>query len=323
MPERDRALVERFKKLYDGLVRASGELGLAALLERIVAEHDYDLACLTAPDGDRRFGNVRKLLRAARGYERDHGPDLAGFVDQMRLCDARDLSEADAPPGGGEDAVALMTIHASKGLEFPVVCVPDLSRPTPARRGGRGRRAATARSACACATRAAGRSSGPVYERLAAADKAAEEAESDRVAYVAWTRARDRLLLGGWLGGKRNGELQRVLGQLGIVGGRSWSPASPTSTSRGVQVRVHVYPGEPFAPAGGAAAPPEEPVEIAPDGPAQPLRRAARRRRRRPPEPAARRSRRCPRRRCTCRGRSPTARSRCTSAAASRTTPSA
>ena len=53
--------MERFKKLYDGLVRASGELGLAALLERIVAEHDYELACLTAPDGERRFGNVRKL----------------------------------------------------------------------------------------------------------------------------------------------------------------------------------------------------------------------------------------------------------------------
>ena len=99
LPERDRALVERFRKLYDGLVRASGELGLAALLERIVAEHDYDLACLTAPDGERRFGNVRKLVRAARAYERDRGPDLAGFVEQMRLCDARDLSEADAPPG--------------------------------------------------------------------------------------------------------------------------------------------------------------------------------------------------------------------------------
>ena len=63
LPERDRALVDRFKELYDGLVRAGGELGLAALLERIVSEHDYDLACLTAPDGERRFGNVRKLVR--------------------------------------------------------------------------------------------------------------------------------------------------------------------------------------------------------------------------------------------------------------------
>ena len=49
-----------------GSCALSGELGLAALLERIVAEHDYELACLTAPDGERRFGNVRKLVRAAR-----------------------------------------------------------------------------------------------------------------------------------------------------------------------------------------------------------------------------------------------------------------
>jgi ATP-dependent helicase/nuclease subunit A len=263
LPERDRALVERFKELYDGLVRAGGELGLAALLERIASEHDYDLACLTAPDGERRFGNVRKLVRAARAYERDRGPDLAGFVEQMRLCDARDLSEADAPPGGGEEAVALMTIHAAKGLEFPVVCVPDLSRSTPGETGAvavgpdgeLGLRLRDAR----------GKSiEGPVYARLAAAGKAADEAESDRVAYVAWTRARDRLLLGGWLGGRR-GELQRVLGQLGIVGA-ALEPGVTDSEVAGSQVRVFVHAAD-DVPVGQASPPaPAEEPELLPEG---------------------------------------------------------
>ena len=263
LPERDRALVERFRELYEGLVRASGELGLAALLERIIAEHDYELACLTAPDGERRFGNARKLVRAARAYERDRGPDLAGFVEQMRLCDARDLSEADAPPGGGEDAVALMTIHAAKGLEFSVVCVPDLSRSTPGETGAvavgpdgeLGLRLRDAR----------GRSlDGPVYARLAAAGKAAEEAEGDRVAYVAWTRARDRLLLGGWLGGRR-GELQRVLAQLGIVG----AALEPGVTDVGVadaQVRVHVHAADDVHAVAAAPLPQAEEPEPAPEG---------------------------------------------------------
>ena len=263
LPERDRALVERFRELYEGLVRASGELGLAALLERIIAEHDYELACLTAPDGERRFGNARKLVRAARAYERDRGPDLAGFVEQMRLCDARDLSEADAPPGGGEDAVALMTIHAAKGLEFSVVCVPDLSRSTPGETGAvavgpdgeLGLRLRDAR----------GRSlDGPVYARLAAAGKAAEEAEGDRVAYVAWTRARDRLLLGGWLGGRR-GELQRVLAQLGIVG----AALEPGVTDVGVadaQVRVHVHTADDVHAVAAAPLPQAEEPEPAPEG---------------------------------------------------------
>lgn len=263
LPEGDRALVERFKSLYDGLVRASGELGLAALLERIVAEHDYELACLTAPDGERRFGNVRKLLRTARAYERDRGPDLAAFVDQMRLCDERDLSEADAPPGGGEDAVALMTIHAAKGLEFPVVCVPDLSRQTPGESGAvavgpdgeLGLRLRDARGTLL---------NGPVYTRLAEAAKAADKAEGDRVAYVAWTRARDRLLLGGWLGA-RNSELQRVLGQFGVVAA-ALEPGVADVEVAGVPVRVNVHSSESLAAVAAPPPPAEEPAEIAPDG---------------------------------------------------------
>ena len=263
LPERDRALVDRFKELYDGLVRASGELGLAALLERIVAEHDYDLACLTAPDGERRFGNARKLVRAARAYERERGPDLAGFVEQMRLCDARDLSEADAPPGGGEEAVALMTIHAAKGLEFPVVCVPDLSRSTPGETGAVavgpdgevGLRLRDARGKLL---------DGPVYARLAASGRAAEEAEGDRVAYVAWTRARDRLLLGGWLGGRR-GELQRALGQLGIVGA-ALEPGLTDVDVAGTQVRVHVHTADDVQTAAAVPAPPAEEPELPPEG---------------------------------------------------------
>jgi ATP-dependent exoDNAse (exonuclease V) beta subunit len=263
LPERDRALVERFQELYEGLVRAGGELGLSALLERIAAEHDYDLACLTAPDGERRFGNVRKLVRAARAYERDHGPDLTGFVEQMRLCDARDLSEADAPPAGGEEAVALMTIHAAKGLEFPVVCVPDLSRGAPAESG-----AVAVGSDGELGLRlrdARGRSiEGPVYARLAKAGKEADEAESDRVAYVAWTRARDRLLLGGWLGGRR-GELQRVLGQLGIVGA-ALEPGVTDADVGGTPVRVHVHSADEVEADRVAPTAPAEQPELPPAG---------------------------------------------------------
>ena len=264
LPERDRALVERFKELYDRLVRASGELGPAALLERIVCEHDYDLAALTAPDGERRFGNVRKLVRAARGYERDRGPDLAGFVEQMRLCDARDVSEADAPPVGGEEAVALMTIHAAKGLEFPVVCVPDLSRSTP---GERGAVAVGPDGEVGLRLRdARGRSlDGPVYARLAEAGKEADEAEGDRVAYVAWTRARDRLLLGGWLGGRRGGELPRVLARLGIAGA-GLEPGTSDVDVAGAPVRVHVHPAVDEPPPAAPAAPVEEPAEPLPEG---------------------------------------------------------
>jgi ATP-dependent helicase/nuclease subunit A len=160
--------------------------------------------------------------------------------------------------------VALMTIHAAKGLEFPVVCVPDLSRSTP---GETGAVAVGPDGEVGLRLRdARGKSlDGPVYARLAAAGKQAEEAESDRVAYVAWTRARDRLLLGGWLGGRRGGELQRVLGQLGIVGA-ALEPGVTDAEVAGVQVRVCVHTADdahtlPAAPVAAA----EEP-ELPPEG---------------------------------------------------------
>ena len=322
LPERDRALVERFKELYDGLVRASGELGLAALLERIVAEHDYDLACLTAPDGERRFGNVRKLVRAARAYERDRGPDLAGFVEQMRLCDARDLSEADAPPGGGEEAVALMTIHAAKGLEFPVVCVPDLSRSTPAETGAvavgpdgevglrlrdaRGKVARRARLRAPRGRRQGGRGGRGRSRRLRRLDARARPAAARRLA-----------------GRPATASCSACSASSASSAPRS-SPASPTSTSRARRCAcTSTRPRTSHAAAGGARAAGRGAGAPA-RGPAQPLRRRARRRPARRSAPRCRsRSRRCRRRRCTCRARSPTARSPCTTAAASRTTPSA
>ena len=78
LPERDRALVERFKELYDRLVRASGELGPAALLERIVCEHDYDLGCADrtrrrAPLRQRAQARARRPRLRARSRPRSRG----------------------------------------------------------------------------------------------------------------------------------------------------------------------------------------------------------------------------------------------------------
>ena len=57
-----------FLQRYERLVRASTRTGLESLCERVVSEHDYDLAVLARWDGTRRFANLRKLGRLARDY---------------------------------------------------------------------------------------------------------------------------------------------------------------------------------------------------------------------------------------------------------------
>jgi len=201
LSEQDNRLGQAFKLRYDRLVDRLAAYSLERLCEAIVAEHDFDLALVARPDGDRRLANVRKLIRLAREYEQLRGPDLEGFV---RFCEeqadlaAREGEAAIADEGG--DAVVLMTVHSAKGLEFPVVVVADAGR----RPGGRGapdvlldRTGRVAIRACPDTgiTRPA-----LGHKQLADEERRAELEEGRRRQYVAMTRAQQHLIVSGGLG---------------------------------------------------------------------------------------------------------------------------
>ena len=103
---------------------------ISELLERAIAASGYREHVLGLDWGERRLANVHKLLRLARRFEASEGRDLRGFLDHVEhLQNPANSRESDAPVEGVEpDAVRLMSIHAAKGLEFPVVCVADLGR---------------------------------------------------------------------------------------------------------------------------------------------------------------------------------------------------
>ena len=130
----DRRLSLAFAQRFARLVKRSGEVSLERLCELIVAEHDYDLACLAMADGDRRYANLRKLARLAAEFEAVRGPDLEGFIrfcDEQATLAAREGEAAIAEEG--RDAIVLMTVHAAKGLEFDVVVLADQGRERAAR----------------------------------------------------------------------------------------------------------------------------------------------------------------------------------------------
>src|SRR4029453_9543200 len=103
---RDRRLFEAFRQRYDRLVRAAATSGLERLCERIVSEHDYDLAVLARWDGRRRDANLRKFARLARSYEELRGPDIEGFLRFVADQEAAGAKEGEAvAEEEGADAV--------------------------------------------------------------------------------------------------------------------------------------------------------------------------------------------------------------------------
>jgi ATP-dependent exoDNAse (exonuclease V) beta subunit len=215
LDDRDERLLRAFLQRYERLVRASTRMPLEALCERVVTEHDYDLAVLARWDGGRRFANLRKLGRLAREYESIRGADIAGFVRFVREQDALGAKELEAvaeEEGGG--AVRLLTIHAAKGLEFKVVIVADAGRDVG---GPRGPDEIVALSDGRFGFRMVHPTKGerqPVFgfEEVRDAERDQERAERLRLYYVAMTRAIDRLVVSGAIDPARTSDRSTPIG---------------------------------------------------------------------------------------------------------------
>lgn len=197
LPEADRAPLAEFVRTFREERAGAARASLETLIDRAVTRTGYDRRILAMPQGARRMANVRKLMRLAREYERDEGRDLRGFidfVDEQELVLAR---QAEAPlEGEGLDAVRLMTIHAAKGLEFPLVAVADLGR------SGRGdddalRVTDDGRVGLRVASLGGGTSETGDVAAIKAEQNRETEDEEHRVFYVAMTRAQEHLVLSG------------------------------------------------------------------------------------------------------------------------------
>ena len=177
--------------------RAAADRGLGEIVAAAVADHGYDRHLCALHSPERRMANVHKLERLAREYEAREGRDLRRFAAALAQGRLGSLRETEAPPpADGTGAIALMTIHSAKGLEFPVVCLADLghqgaeSHPPALLVGG-------SRVGLRLPTLERRTLDTLAHADLNAARRAAASAEEERIIYVAMTRARERLILSG------------------------------------------------------------------------------------------------------------------------------
>ncbi|MDQ3346676.1 MAG: UvrD-helicase domain-containing protein [Acidobacteriota bacterium] len=154
----------------------------ADLIEQILPETAYAYE-LRGPRRQQAWENLKKMRGLVRRIQNRGYATLARIADHMDSLSAGDESNAVIE---ALDAVNLMTVHASKGLEFPVVFVVNLSRgasgpPRPVRVVVEGEGGEPSVSV------------GPFVSETDEAEREREKHETRRLLYVALTRARDRL----------------------------------------------------------------------------------------------------------------------------------
>ncbi len=136
---------------------------------------------------------VDELLNAALAYSRMHPPSLQGFLHWLRRSGAEVKREAE----GAGSLVRVMTVHGAKGLQAPLVILPDTTSLPPEE------------GSILWATDPASNHEVPIWSprrelRCAAAQRLRDQAKTRRMAeynrllYVALTRAEDRLVICGW-----------------------------------------------------------------------------------------------------------------------------
>lgn len=124
--EQEEPLCARFLAQLEEHCESARELPLSALLRHIYSRTGAESIFAALDEGPARVRNLHRLEELTRPFDGAEG-GLGAFLRWIdrKLADDGDLE----PPEGERTGVQLMSIHHSKGLEYPFVIVPDLSKP--------------------------------------------------------------------------------------------------------------------------------------------------------------------------------------------------
>jgi ATP-dependent helicase/nuclease subunit A len=190
--------LQQFRKLILDLQKNREYLNIANIIRIALQNSNYREVLWGLPHAGQRLANLDKLLEKADEFTGKGFSDLRRFLEFIEKLEEVEVIEGEAQiQAETSDAVRLMTIHRAKGLEFPVVILPDLDRQFPINSQGRMTFHKSAGVGLAISFGDNENAPSSLWEFIKEQDRKEELSELKRVLYVALTRAKQQLIMVG------------------------------------------------------------------------------------------------------------------------------
>jgi ATP-dependent helicase/nuclease subunit A len=200
------ALFSSLRSLRDRV----GKEPLGELMSHLLAETPLLETATTAYHGEQTLSNLLKLGRLAAESSDDKGTTLKEFIRGVVKSMDESVREGESPLADESvDAVRVLTIHRAKGLEYPVVFLPNLA--SPKSRGLEKPKKLVDWAEGTIGLRLGGRTADAAMAILEDKEAEREKRELVRLLYVAMTRAKEKLILLGKGDGKEDQSFSQLL----------------------------------------------------------------------------------------------------------------
>jgi ATP-dependent exoDNAse (exonuclease V) beta subunit len=222
----DSGALERFRGVWEGLAKKLAVETLEETLRWLIGALDWNAWWHAQPHGRQAVANVSAFVRLVRDHEASAGSDGMSLLRRLSALRGGDGDPASGGLDAGADAAVVITTYwQAKGLEWPVVVLPDLEKTKADRSGStlgvtRVFQPARAQAAQIPEVKITLPDKSPfevhhtVLKNLVDdVRKPADRAELRRLLYVATTRAKDRLVLTGTFSAPSEAKATRMVGE--------------------------------------------------------------------------------------------------------------